>query len=57
MPKSAEISAEHETEGARDELRKGLKDWTATLRDFYQQFRSKGVAIPNSTKVVMLDHD
>ncbi len=27
MAKRAEISAEHETEGTRDELRTGLKDW------------------------------
>ncbi len=52
MAKRAEISAEHETEGARDELRTGLKDWIAS--EFYKQFRSKGAAIPNNTKVVML---
>ncbi len=48
MAKRAEISAEHETEGARDELRTGLKD------EFYKQFRLKGAAIPSNTKVVML---
>jgi hypothetical protein len=53
MAKRAEISAEHETEGARDELRKGLKNWVAS--EFYKEFRSKGAAIPNNTKVVMLD--
>ncbi len=39
--------------GARDELRTGLNDWIAS--EFYKQFRSKGAAIPNITKVVMLD--
>ena len=53
MAKRAELSAEHETEGARDELRTGLKDRIAS--EFYKQFRSKGAAIPNSTNVVMLN--
>ena len=53
MAKRAEISAEHKTEGARDELRTGLKDWIAS--EFYKQFRSKAAAIPNNTKVIMLD--
>jgi hypothetical protein len=52
MAKHAEISAEHETEGVRDELRTGLKDWIAS--EFHKQFRSKGAAIPNNTKVGML---
>jgi hypothetical protein len=50
----AEIRIEHETEGARDELRTGLRDWIAS--EFYKQFRSKGAAIPNNTKAAMLDN-
>jgi hypothetical protein len=52
MAKRAEISAEHKTEGAWDELRTGLRNWIAS--EICQQFHSKGAAIQNNTKVVML---
>ena len=52
MAKRAALAEEHNTPGARDSLKGGLKAWLQT--DLFKQRRGKLVAIPKSTQAIVV---
>ena len=52
MSKRADLAEEHKTPGARESLKEGLKHWLTT--DLYKERRSKIVAVPTSTKQIIV---
>jgi hypothetical protein len=53
--KREDLADEHTTPGARESLRAGLKAWLVS--HFYAQRRGKCVALPKSTKTIVVDDD
>ena len=52
MTKRAALAEEHNTPGARDSLKDGLKAWLQT--DLFKQRRGKLVALPKSTQAIVV---
>jgi hypothetical protein len=52
MAKRAALGEEHNTPGARDALKDGLKAWLRT--DLFKQRRGKEVVLPKSTQSMVL---
>ena len=55
MSKRADLAEEHKTPGARESLKEGLKHWLTT--DLYKERRSKIVAVPTSTKPIIVEDE
>jgi hypothetical protein len=51
--KREDLADEHKMTGALESLKAGLKVWLAS--DFYAQRRGKCVALPKSTKTIVVD--
>jgi hypothetical protein len=49
------LAEEHKTPGARESLKEGLKHWLTT--DLYKERRSKIVAVPTSTKPIIVEDE
>ena len=52
MAKRAALAEEHNTPGARDSLKDGLKAWLQT--DLFKKRRGKLVVLPKSTQMMVL---
>ncbi len=50
--KRADLAEEHKKPGARESLKEGLNHWLTT--DLYKERRSKIVAVPTSTKLIIV---
>jgi hypothetical protein len=52
MGKRADLDEEHKTPDAREQLKKGFKDWISS--DLFMEQRSKADPIPKSTKTIIV---